>query len=268
MADRVGLSRLSHVQCLAFGTQPANYNWLIAGFGHDECRDGYPSLYGRLSVWCIEEAGLCERTFIPDHRRVFDVAWHPSESQFAVGSANDDKEYGGRSGVVLYDTRHQWRPGTLPCPAADNNSVTISPYQAHLVTAAGTDGNFYVWDTRNLEKPIHAFSHGDSGREIRQGEKRELVDVGVRMSEWSPDGLFTGDSDGRVKRWDPRLATQNALKEDVYECECEIMSGCFSPNKSSLLVGDGDKGLHLLRKWVGGVPATFQKYLFIQAHEM
>lgn len=236
---------------LAFGTHQATQNWLVAGFAWDDDTCG-----GRLDVWSVDQGCMTERHFKPNHSQVFEVAWFPSGKGFIAGTSSSMLSSTERSCVQFYNVNEQDSYLKLSCPAVDMNIVTICPYQEELVTASCTDGKVYVWDIRNPKTVLHTLTHGASIRE----------QCGVWMTEWlDRNFLFTGSSDGCLKRWDLRLSAQDVFAEDVYECDAEIMSGSFSPDKSTLILGDGNTGLHLLRRRCAGEQMPVEEFTFVGA---
>jgi len=240
---------------LAFGAHPENQNWLSAGFAWDD----KISSGGRLSVWSIDQGCMTERDFKPNHSQVFEVAWFAGSKGFVAGTSSTTPSPRQQSCIQVYNTDQQVSHLTLACPAADINTVRICPYQEELVTASCTNGKVYVWDMRNGKNILHTLAHG---RPLRA----QCDDVGVGMTEWFDQNfLFTGSDDGCLNRWDPRLSAQDVFVEKVYDCQAEIMAGTFSPDKSSLLLGDGDACLHLLRRRGKGAELPVKKFDFIMA---
>lgn len=243
--------------CLAFGNNQATQDWLAAGFAWDGVR---PS-DGRLGVWSIDQGCLTERSFKPDHQQVFDVAWFPSGKGFVAGTSSSTHSSREQTCVQIYNINERDSHLKLRCPAEDMNMVTICPFREEIVTASCTDGKVYVWDMRNTKDILHTLSHAAPLRRCG-GE-----DVGVGMTDWlDAYSLFTGGSDGMLKRWDPRRSKENVLVENVYDCGAEIMSGRFCPDKSALLLGDGDESLHLLRKKGSAEQPPTEEFTFIAAN--
>lgn len=245
-----------HPMSLTFGTHQPTQNWLAAGFAWgDRFNSG-----GRLGVWSIDQGCMTERDFKPNHAQVFEVAWSPNGKGFVAGTSSVTTSSKQQSCIQVYNIDEQESHLNLSCPAADINMVTICPYREELVTASCTNGKVYIWDMRNSKQILHTFSHFKPLR--RQGH-----DVGVWVTEWfDRNFLFTGSDDGCLNRWDPRLSTQDVLVEKVYDCEAEIMSGRFSPDKSSLILGDGDSSLHLLRQRGKGAEQPVKEFTFIEAN--
>lgn len=243
--------------CLAFGNNPATQDWLAAGFAWDGVRPAD----GRLGVWSIDQGCLTERSFKPDHQQVFDVAWFPTGKGFVAGTSSSAQSSRERTCVQIYNINERDSNLKLTCPAKDMNMVTICPFREEIVTASCTDGKVYVWDMRNTKDVLHTLSHATPLRRCG-GE-----DVGVGMTDWlDAYSLFTGGSDGMLKRWDPRLSKEDVLVENVYDCCAEIMSGRFCPDKSALLLGDADESLHLLQKKGSAEQPPTEEFTFIAAN--
>jgi len=113
------------------------------------------------------------------------------------------------------------------------------------VTAGCTDGNVYVWDTAQGDRPIHVLSHGKSVEELGAG--REGEDTGVRFTGWGTtlDRFYTGSSDGVVKVWNVR-SLGNPLVRNLMEVPAPVSNGMFSPDKTKLLIGDASGKIFLL----------------------
>ena len=77
---------------------------------------------------------------------------------------------------------------------------------------------------------------------------RENADTGIRFASWGPtnDRFYTGSSDGIVKAWNVKLASEEALVRDVVQLDTGVMSGSFSPDYTQLLLGDSMGGINLL----------------------
>ncbi|KIX09104.1 uncharacterized protein Z518_00182 [Rhinocladiella mackenziei CBS 650.93] len=253
---------------LQFGKSHGFQNWLIAGFAEDG-PNGYPSRKGYLGVWRFDEAGHARIPFSPEDASVFDVAWSATDGIFAAGIVRDPesrKDMSESSVVKLYSTTNLQAVAEFSCPALDMNDVTICPYQENYVTASCTNGSTYVWDQRLPREPIHILSHGPSVSTREPGQDRELTDVGVRFTEWSGenDQLYTGGHDGRLKQWDVRRSPEDALVRDVDSVGIEIMCGHFSPDRSSLLIGDDGGCLHLYSK--SRVQFRVEEFEFEETH--
>lgn len=249
--------------CLKFGK--SNYrDWLVAGFGSDQF-DGDLAGGGCTMVWRLRDGDVEVMPFSRGQTTVFDCAWAEDGRTFAIGCASaspstaDATEH---SVVKLYSIADRNPVTTLSCRAKDMNQVTIHDI---YVTASCTDGSTYVWDQRHPQRPLHTLTHGMPAIQIDEFKDRELTDVGVRFIEWSddPGQLYTGGSDGVLKQWDVRHSPTDALVRDVDEVGVEIMCGKFSPDYSSLLIGDDGGGVYLYSK--SKKPQRVDQFKFIPA---
>lgn len=181
-------------------------------------------------------------------QNVFEVLWHPSQACFiaATSPLGLDLHYNTRTQIRIFTPSPVSEHGeksfspiqTLDCWACDINELTIMPisFGSCYVTAGCTDGNTYVWDTAQGDKPIHVLRHGEPIEELR-GD-REHEDIGVKFTAWGRtlDRFYTGSSDGVVKVWNVR--SHKPLVRDLLEVPAPVSCGMFSPDKSRLVIGD------------------------------
>lgn len=82
---------------------------------------------------------------------------------------------------------------------------------------------------------------GDAG-------SRERLDTGIRFCSWGHDRrkLYTGSSDGVVKSWDLYRAPEDVFVKDVVQLNSGVMSGAFSPDFTSLLLGEVNGTINVL----------------------
>jgi hypothetical protein len=94
---------------------------------------------------------------------------------------------------------------------------------------------------------VHKFSHG---LPLAPGpvKEREEWDVGVRFCAWgySRHMLVTGSSDGVVKTWDPYRAPGHAHTSDLISLQSGITSAAFSPDFTSLVLGEINRTVTVL----------------------
>lgn len=249
--------------CLKFGNGRFQ-DWLLGGFGSDSA-DGGPNGQGCALLWRFHDGTYDQMTIAPGDTTVFDCAWSLDNSMFAAGCASNvltRKSPTDNSVVKLFSTERSEPVMELSCRAKDMNQVTLL---GNLVTASCTDGATYVWDQRQPQKPLHRLAHGLPVLRLGAGVDRELSDVGVRFAEWDdqPSQFYTGGSDGLLKQWDTRLSPANVCVGDVANVGVEIMCGRFSPDHSSLLIGDDDGYLHLFSK--SNHPLPVGKFRFVPA---
>jgi WD40 repeat protein len=254
--------------CLKFG-KGISQNRLIAGFGQDD--DTLDGTFGPgcMFVWELAEGTSIPMSFDEGNTFVSDCTWSPLGDSFVVGAVTDPmekKEPWEHSVVKLYSTTEPRPTMTFSCAARDINDVT---YDFGLVTASCTDGSTYVWDLRNPRNPMHTLSHGDSVSGFVRGLDRELNDVGVRYVEWTrnPGQLYTGGSDGFLKLWDTRRSRADVLVQNVADIGNEILCGKFSPDHSSLVIGDEDGRLHLFGKSKTPLPKEDFKFMLAERWE-
>lgn len=220
--------------------------YLLAGFASTK-REELTS--GDTCLWDVRTGA--QMTIFPETRNVFDVAWNSNRWKaplFAVGCvAGTNVNRGTRSVIKLYDIRAPGRYGMsleLDCPALDMNDVLFCPYDDNLIIAGCTNGKTYVWDIRQPRPEDHLYSlvHGEPLMELGDDDpaSRERLDTGIRFCSWGHDRrrLYTGSSDGVVKTWDPYRAPDDVFVRDVVQLNSGVMSGAFSPDYTSLLLGE------------------------------
>ncbi|KAI9782202.1 MAG: hypothetical protein M1839_005316 [Geoglossum umbratile] len=201
--------------CMQWGQHTPMQKYLLVGFsGSGENRNG------DIVVW---DAGSGSQIAVsPAAINAFDAVWHPSIPAFVVGCKRPGSDSTRKSAAVRTSLR-TYHPISgsfkdqfeLGCPAYDINDVT--------------------W-----RHPIIP---------LAEDEHRERTDTGVRFTQWgnTNDRLYTGSSDGVIKSWNVKRATEDALVADVANLQSIVMSGAFSPDYSRLLVGDGKGSIHVLR---------------------
>ncbi|KAI5288200.1 hypothetical protein KEM52_001263 [Ascosphaera acerosa] len=228
--------------------------WLCGGLSGTELEGRWdPSKDGRLLFWKFAEAGpVLEYTRVMN---VFDAKWHPHLALIAVGSGLTQSDSGRgrdvRSMVRLYEPNTHSLPITeYLCPGLDINEVSFCPTNKHYLSASCTDGVTYVFDHRSPAAPVHSLVHGDPISPVwansQDGATREQGDVGVRFVAWrTTDELYTGSTDGVVKKWDILRSPEDVLVEDVLSLNVEISCGQFSPDYTHLLLGDATGAIHV-----------------------
>lgn len=61
------------------------------------------------------------------------------------------------------------------------------------------------------------------------------------------DNFVTGGSDSVLREWNILLSPEDVHVQDIITLEDEVMSGAFSLDKSTLLIGDAAGGIHILQ---------------------
>jgi hypothetical protein len=241
---------------LEWGSSWHSNKFLAAGFSVKEAYEGDACREGLLAMWTMTESSMEPLQLQPNAQNIFDVKFHPVMPWLATGSSVPPGGISGggkdvRSLVRVYEPLKKTRCALeLDCPALDINDVTFCPMDRSIISASCTDGVTYVWDYRNPGQILHRLSHGDALNQLDEQLTREQADVGVRVALWDNyiDNFITGGSDGALKSWNILRAPEDVLVRDIAAVENEIMSGAFSPDKSTLLVGDDSGGIHVFSK--------------------
>ncbi|OBT71274.1 hypothetical protein VF21_09617 [Pseudogymnoascus sp. 05NY08] len=250
---------------LQWGKAPSVAHLLLTGYSPRsfDVHDEVPKLVEDTGELCLWDTAKGTRVLITSARtqNVFEVVWHPTLPVFvAATSATGEHEDGVRTQLRIFcetEIGTFSHTKTFDCHAVDINEITLmsnSPLHCYL-TASCTDGNTYVWDSAQEEKPIHVLGHGKSIDDQSQddGETKdndhERVDSGVKFAAWgrTPDRFYTGSSDGVVKAWNVRAPTAEVHVADVITLSGGISAGVFSSDHSRLLVGDATGKLNVLR---------------------
>ncbi|KAJ5562283.1 hypothetical protein N7461_001044 [Penicillium sp. DV-2018c] len=236
---------------LAWGHTPSTKKFLVGGLAESAEDIQYK---GYLGLWRARESAFETIRAAHSSQSVFDIKWHNSLPIFATASPEDP--HSGRNRCNGKVTRSIVRTYSLnsdlqrrvpsvsefSCPALDVNEVTFCPTDPNgtYITASCTDGVTYVWDNRKGNKILHELRHNQPLNPMDDQRSRETADVGVRVALWgsSLDQFYTGASDGVLKRWDIRRATEDVLLENVATFKEEIMCGAFTEDQSHLLVGE------------------------------
>ncbi|KAI9752780.1 MAG: hypothetical protein M4579_005486 [Chaenotheca gracillima] len=233
---------------LRWGKHPWVQTYLLGGYSaNDESKGKDPQL-GDLCVWDVSNPQPTSLDISPQN--VFDCVWQPTLPQFAVGCVADEPDnseilsclqlYSGQEGKFV-------KVRQLDCPALDMNEVTWCEDEIYC-TASCTDGMTYVWDARSPNRILHRLEHGNPIQTIPENRRRDEADTGVKFAQWgeSPSRFYTGSSDGVVKSWNIKLATEDTLVRDVAQFDAGVMCGSFSSDFSRLLIGDASGGVHVL----------------------
>ncbi|KAF2462355.1 hypothetical protein BDY21DRAFT_331179 [Lineolata rhizophorae] len=226
--------------CLRWGVGNEFKNYLLGGFTAHADNQG-----GEVCVWDMEYQRPIQLN--PAASNVFDCTWSavPSSNYaFAVGcKAGNMVNKGIRTVIRLYGRVNVGRftkTYELECPARDMNDIVFCPFDNNFISAGCTDGNTYVWDVRNHHHILHVLPHGDPVMQLDVNQPRDLVDTGIRFCSWGENRsrFYTGSSDGIVKSWDVYRAPEDACVQDVTQLNSGVMCGSFSPDFSSLLLGE------------------------------
>lgn len=257
---KLSKSTTVYPSALKWGVTANQSRFLLAGFSQESKRL-YEEDYALdvLGETCMYDGTTGQRIKVHNiPRNVFDICWNPNlgRTVFAVASVAGGRLNAGMHSVVRLFAEHSDSPSMrstieLECPARDINDVVYCPYDENLVAAGSTDGKVYIWDTRFTQvsqTPHQRYSHGSCLSVLEHDRPRWEVDTGIRFLQWgnTHTSLFSGSSDGVVKRWNPYLAAEDTHVKDIVTFHSAIMSGAFSPDFSSLLIGEDQGRLNLL----------------------
>ncbi|KAI9742453.1 MAG: hypothetical protein M1818_003987 [Claussenomyces sp. TS43310] len=237
----------SVVHLLLVGYSPRSYDCQDEDIPEDKVNTG------ELCLWDTRDGS---RILITSARtqNVFEVVWHPSQPIFvAATSPTGEFDEGIRTQLRLFGQTSSGSFShlkTLDCSALDINEITVMPNSILqcYVSASCTDGNTYVWDTAQGERPTHVLSHGKSIDELDHDMPRERGDVGVKFAAWGRtiDRFYTGSSDGIVKAWNVRSPRGQEHIRDVVALSGGVSTGAWSPDFTKLVIGDSTGKVHLL----------------------
>ncbi|KAF8864475.1 WD40 repeat-like protein [Acephala macrosclerotiorum] len=269
-SDKPGDSRMSekwayHPATMQWGRAKQVSKLLLVGYSpratavhSDEIPEAKRNT-GELCCWNADTGFQVPITGVVS-KNVFEVVWHPTQPAFLVATApvtGDSKSV--KTQVRLFtlggaaDAESFTCLMTLDCPAADVNELTIMPAPTieigGYITASCTDGNTYVWDTKQGDEPIHVLPHGESIDNPDPNLPLEEADSGVKFAAWgqSSNRLYTGSSDGVVKVWDITRPVGQVFIRNVLEVQGGIACGVFSWDHTQLMLGDATGHLHLVR---------------------
>ena len=227
---------------LRWGVMPSwTEHLLLAGFAENRIEEGDRDRQGDLLLWDVREMGPLLR-LVPAAQCVFDLAWHPYLPLIAAATTPGSLLSNRKTKSVI----RTWAPfesGSrimeFECPALDVNEISFHPFDHNYVCAACTNGCAYMWDVRRPDDILHVLPHGHGIEEVDDRRSREEQDTGMRFVSWNKDGsfLYTGSSDGSVKQWNPFAAKEDCFVRDIATFDSGIMTGTFSPDYTSLLIG-------------------------------
>ncbi|PHH53718.1 Rik1-associated factor 1 [Ceratocystis fimbriata CBS 114723] len=236
---------------LLVGYSPRSFTKDESDIPQNRCNSGV------VRVWDTVTGNEIMLNF-PLAQNVFEVAWHPSKSTFAVATSATTSimhsesriktqiriwSYAADNPNITTGTYHLKQ--TLDCYSADINEITIRPNSNmySYVTAATTDGRVYVWDTAGGDRPMHILHHGRSVDPLPDGSE---LDTGVRFTLWgsTSNRLYTGGSDGVLRVWNIR--NKKPFVRNLIEVPGPLMAGAFSADFSRMVIGDASGRVFLL----------------------
>ena len=160
---------------IAWGIAPGVRNIVLVGYsprsvsGHEMDIPEEKRNSGELCLWDTDGERI--RISSAHLQNVFEVAWHQTQPMFiAATSPCGAHEPSVTKTQVRLFTQNEFgaflQVKSLDCGASDINELTIMPNgSVHCyVTASCTDGNTYVWDTAQGDRPIHTLGHGGTNK--------------------------------------------------------------------------------------------------------
>lgn len=280
-ASRVTTSMKKYPSALKFGESRHHSHLLLAGFSCEAERiyeeDDVYDKEGESCLWDVNTGQPIELGAM--NRNVFDLSWNPHPSStstsFAVASGVGlGKVNHGMHSIVRLYAPGQKRAAKfvleLECPAWDINDVIYSPLDDNLIAAGSTDGKVYIWDLRRIQNdqgPLRVLEHGDSLSVLPHEKRRWEADTGIRFLSWGADHtrLYSGSSDGVVKCWNPYRSDEDKHVRDVVKFQSAVMSGAFSPDHESLLIGEDASRLNMLS--IGNEDKTVKDMKAFRVHK-
>jgi DNA-directed RNA polymerase subunit RPC12/RpoP len=98
------------------------------------------------------------------------------------------------------------------------------------------------------DDPLRTLSHGCSLMPLQDDIPHERTDTGVRFLSWGDNAtrLYSGSSDGVVKVWDVTRSKEDTFIKDLITFDSGVMAGAFSPDYSSLIIGEVNGSVNVL----------------------
>ncbi|KKY22516.1 putative wd repeat protein [Diplodia seriata] len=133
------------------------------------------------------------------------------------------------------------------CQRSDKNSIkVIDPYLLNV-----DPSELFDEDGNKMKPVMHSFSSRRAAERPENG-----IFPSALCFDWTGDYLLAGfastlkeelaSGDGVVKTWDPYRAPEDVFVRDVVQLNSGVMSGAFSPDYASLLIGEVNGTINLL----------------------
>lgn len=100
-------------------------------------------------------------------------------------------------------------------------SIDTSPFSAHLLLSGGADSDIYLWDTRNMSRPLHKFiGHNDAVTK-------------VEWSQASPTSFSSSSFDRRLVTWNMENISSNSSSNELEFIHgghrSKVLDFCWNP---------------------------------------
>ncbi|KAG7820241.1 hypothetical protein KL942_001882 [Ogataea angusta] len=161
-----------------------------------------------VAVWDIARSGLeikPTNVFTNHTSIVNDVRWH-NFSGNTLGSVSEDKHF-------IYQDKRTIGPAidTILSTRTSFNTLCFSRFSRYLFSAGGEDGNVYLYDLRDVSKPLH----------IMMGHTKSITNL-----EWDPfheNIVGSSSSDRRIILWDINKIGKEQLQDEMEDGVPELL---------------------------------------------
>ncbi|KAG7728876.1 hypothetical protein KL948_003913 [Ogataea haglerorum] len=161
-----------------------------------------------VAVWDIvrSETEITPTSVFSNHTSIVnDVRWH-NFSGNSLGSVSEDKHF------IYQDTRTKGPAiDTILSTKTSFNTLCFSRFSKYLFSAGGEDGNVYLYDLRDVSKPLH----------IMMGHTKSITNL-----EWDPfheNIVGSSSSDRRIILWDINKIGKEQLQDEMEDGVPELL---------------------------------------------
>ncbi|KAG7906669.1 hypothetical protein KL905_002565 [Ogataea polymorpha] len=161
-----------------------------------------------VAVWDITRSGaeITPMNVFNSHTSIVnDVRWHTFSGN-SLGSVSEDKHF-------IYQDKRTKEPAidTILSNKTSFNTICFSRFSKYLFSAGGEDGNVYLYDLRDVTKPLH----------IMMGHTKSITNL-----EWDPfheNIVGSSSSDRRIILWDINKIGKEQLQDEMEDGVPELL---------------------------------------------
>ncbi|KAG7880591.1 hypothetical protein KL935_003370 [Ogataea polymorpha] len=161
-----------------------------------------------VAVWDITRSGaeITPMNVFNSHTSIVnDVRWHTFSGN-SLGSVSEDKHF-------IYQDKRTKEPAidTILSNKTSFNTICFSRFSKYLFSAGGEDGNVYLYDLRDVSKPLH----------IMMGHTKSITNL-----EWDPfheNIVGSSSSDRRIILWDINKIGKEQLQDEMEDGVPELL---------------------------------------------
>ncbi|KAG7927224.1 hypothetical protein KL925_002595 [Ogataea polymorpha] len=161
-----------------------------------------------VAVWDITRSGaeIAPMNVFNSHTSIVnDVRWHTFSGN-SLGSVSEDKHF-------IYQDKRTKEPAidTILSNKTSFNTICFSRFSKYLFSAGGEDGNVYLYDLRDVSKPLH----------IMMGHTKSITNL-----EWDPfheNIVGSSSSDRRIILWDINKIGKEQLQDEMEDGVPELL---------------------------------------------